>query len=201
MQSLASKRCFIVSPGFCVCIALSLLVLPFSWVFAWLSASIIHEICHYFALRLTDSDVCSISIGTLGARIEADIPSYGREVLCATAGPLGSLSLILLAKWCPKVAICGLVQAVYNLLPVFPLDGGRAVLCLVKRYIPNRLWVYTLLEKAALLMLGVLGIYCAVRLSMGIWPLIIPIILALKSYRIKTLQTQATTGTIVISEK
>ena len=188
MQSLASKRCFIVSPGFCVCIALSLLILPSSWVFAWLGASFIHEICHYFALKFIDTDICSIRIGTLGARIEADIPSYGREVLCAAAGPLGSLSLILLAKWYPRLAICGFVQAAYNLIPVFPLDGGRIILCLVKRYIPNRLWVYKLLENAALLMLGVLGIYCAVRLSMGVWMLFIPIILALKSYRTKNLQ-------------
>ncbi len=187
MQSLTNKRSFVISPGFCICIALSFLTLPFSWVFSWLTATFFHELCHYFAIRLTNSDLYSIRIDALGAKMETNIPTYGREIICATAGPIGSLSLILLAKWFPRIAICGFVQAAYNLLPVFPLDGGRAIMCLVKRYMPNRLWVFTLLERAVLLMIGVLGIYCTMRLPLGIWPLIIPIILALKSYKIKNL--------------
>ena len=53
--------------------------------------------------------------------------SGGREVVCILAGPLGGLSLLLLCRRFPRVAICGMLQSVYNVLPIYPLDGGRAL--------------------------------------------------------------------------
>ena len=45
------------------------------------------------------------------------------ECLCALAGPLGSLILAFLPF--STLALCGLVQGLFNLLPIMPLDGGR----------------------------------------------------------------------------
>ena len=57
--------------------------------------------------------------------------SPGRELICILAGPAASLLLLCLARIFPRVAICGLIQGCYNLLPIAPLDGGRALHCLL----------------------------------------------------------------------
>lgn len=54
-----------------------------------------------------------------------------KEALCALAGPVGSFSVVLLAEYFPEAALFGLVQGLYNLLPVYPLDGGRILRCLL----------------------------------------------------------------------
>ena len=49
----------------------------------------------------------------------------GQELLCAAAGPAGSLLLLLIAELFPLLAFCGLIQGLFNLLPIYPMDGGR----------------------------------------------------------------------------
>ena len=54
----------------------------------------------------------------------------GAELVCVLAGPAASLLLLLLVRPFPRLALCGFVQGVYNLLPLGRLDGARAVACL-----------------------------------------------------------------------
>ena len=63
-----------------------------------------------------------------------DLPemSRGAELLSALAGPAGGFMLFALHPVLPRLATAGLVQSVYNLLPVYPLDGGRIFRCILE---------------------------------------------------------------------
>ena len=106
-------------------------MLPLRWVVAAILAAAVHEVSHLLALHLLGIPVFGITIGGRGAVLETDSLSEGEELLCALAGPLGSFLLLLFAVWIPRVAICGLCQGLYNLIPLGNLDGGRVLRALV----------------------------------------------------------------------
>ena len=97
-----------------------------------LLAAVLHELGHLLVLRMVGAKIKGISIGILGAVMEADTHclSYGQELAAVLAGPLMNL---LTAFICGTVGadpvfvgasavLCG-----FNLLPMRPLDGGRAL--------------------------------------------------------------------------
>ena len=177
-----------IKPEFCIILALTLLILPVKWIFAWILASAFHELCHYIALKLSGCKVLRVQINLNGVIIETDLLSCTAEILCALAGPLGGLSLLLIAKWLPRVAICGCFQSLYNLIPIFPLDGGRAVACVLKRIFPgtqgehiNAIW-----DRCILLAFVFGGVYAAVFLKLGVIPLLFAAILVLRNKIVKT---------------
>jgi len=104
------------------------------WVFAWITAAAIHEIFHYTALRLCRCRINRIQIGANGAQMDTNPMPYGKEAICAIAGPLAGFILLFAARWFPKIAICGFVQSTYNLFPIFPMDGGRVVRSLMRKW-------------------------------------------------------------------
>ena len=62
-----------------------------------------------------------------GARMDAAPLPLKADLCCVLAGPTASLLLGLLLPVAPRLALCGIVQGVYNLLPLGTLDGARAV--------------------------------------------------------------------------
>jgi stage IV sporulation protein FB len=111
--------------NFCFILAFMLLLLPFPWVLSVIFATVVHELCHALTILAFDGNIYALRLGAGGIRMETDPFPPGREIIVAMAGPLGSALLILLARWMPRIAVCGAVHCIYNLLPLFPMDGGR----------------------------------------------------------------------------
>ncbi len=113
--------------GFWLVLGLMVLLFPLRFLLGILTAALVHELGHILALRLLGGRVQGIRLHSCGARIEAAPMEPGRAAICALAGPAAGAVCILAWRWFPELALAALVQTVFNLIPVYPLDGGRAV--------------------------------------------------------------------------
>lgn len=118
--------------------ACGVLLVPLRWLAACYLAAIFHECCHIAALKLLKQRVRRITIGLTGALIQTGPLEPWEELLCALAGPAGSLLLLWLSTLYPELAACGLVQGAWNMLPFYPLDGGRALLSFLRWQVPGK---------------------------------------------------------------
>jgi len=100
-----------------------------------------HELSHALVARRSGMKVAGITLWMFGgvSRLEGDPKSAGAEALIAGVGPLTSFALALIAlalalattanavvsdllSW---LAFVNLALGLFNLVPAFPLDGGR----------------------------------------------------------------------------
>jgi Zn-dependent protease len=123
---------------------------PELWILALIAALLsvfslyAHELAHALVARAFGIPVRTISLFLLGgmAHITRESPTPRAEFLIAVSGPVCSLVLGvlgLLVNWgfsdlAPPVAVLGLWMAtmniplgIFNLVPAFPLDGGRVL--------------------------------------------------------------------------
>ena len=124
-----------IDPLFFLFAALMLLTLPLHWLLAAVFAAVFHEGCHWLMLKALGGDMRKIHIAIGGALIESELYGSPLEWMAILAGPVGSISLVFLFQLWPEASLCGLVHGIFNLIPVYPLDGGRLL-----RYFLLRLW-------------------------------------------------------------
>ena len=122
--------------------------------FAFFGSILFHEGAHAVVCRITDIQVRSITLFALGGFTSAHIEEKGprEEFLVAVVGPLSSLFLAVALR---AVALTGafgtaitdslnnlaylnLILGLFNLLPGFPLDGGRVLRSIVWGVSKNR---------------------------------------------------------------
>ena len=154
---------------------LLLFLVPLPWLFAWLVAVAIHEFFHYAAVRLCGGSVNSLSVGIGGANMSCSNLTEGKSLCAILAGPIFGLLPSFLGSWFPRLAVCCWVLTVYNLLPLLPLDGGRALQILLK---DNK--CFYIIQRIALVLLAGISVYSAFVLRIGALPLAIVVGLWLK---------------------
>ena len=133
-------------------------------------AALAHELGHTAAVMLCGGKIHSISLGSGGARIEAGALSRERAVFCALAGPLGSFSILILSESFPEAACCGLVQGLYNFLPIYPLDGGRILRFLLPEPVCRAIEVFFLIVGTGLsLWVGVVYLDLGYISAISLW--------------------------------
>jgi len=90
-----------------------------------------HELSHILALYLLGQRITGLSLNAEGLCIHyrGDCSPAG-HILAALAGPLGGAAYALVGltdvEWLRQSAALSLLLTAFNLLPLHPLDGGRA---------------------------------------------------------------------------
>lgn len=172
-----------VEPWGFVLAALLILTVPLPWLCSAALAALIHECFHILAILLCGYRVLGIRLRLGGAEIDTDLDGGVPELLCAIAGPAGSLLLLTLCHRFPILSLCGAAQGLFNLLPVYPLDGGRAMLCLIRLFFPEKAdvlgkWIF----RAVFAFLSAVCIYGTICLSLGFFPIILLLILLINAF-------------------
>lgn len=121
-----------VTGGFALLAAWFLLANGWRPLLTVLGAAAVHETGHWLLLRLLGARVLSLRLSALGAVLETDSGrlSYGGELAAVLAGPaanlLAALALTGDERFLTAVG-ANVVLCAFNLLPIRPLDGGRAL--------------------------------------------------------------------------
>ncbi len=117
-----------LKPGFVALCSLACFLLPPEIFWPCVLLGSIHELGHLAALTACTVTVEGVRLGALGAVIETGPMGPWAELLCAMAGPAVNLFAFwaLRRPW-PRAALISLLIGACNLLPLYPLDGGRAL--------------------------------------------------------------------------
>ena len=93
-----------------------------------LCAMVVHELAHVVMMLACGGQVRRLTLRFADLQIAASGLGYRQELLAALAGPL--VNLICGAAFCMQrhyFAAYSLMLGIDNLLPVWPLDGGRMI--------------------------------------------------------------------------
>lgn len=176
----------------------------------FLFSIVFHEMSHSLVARHYGMPIRGITLFLFGgvAEMEQEPPSAKSEFLMAAAGPAASFVLgavffaLFLAAGALKLPVAlggtfwylgfiNAVLAVFNLIPAFPLDGGRMLRAALWHWRKNLVWATRIATRAGdlfgilLIVLGVVGVVTGNFVG-GMWRFLIGMFLrgaAAASYR------------------
>lgn len=170
---------FSVKANTYIYLTILLFVIPLRWIVSWLVAVAFHEFCHWLAVRLCRGSVYCLEIGLGGATMQCSNMTNGYRLFSILCGPIGGLLLVGIGRWFPRVALCSFFLSLYNLMPLLPLDGGRALCILLK----ESKWFFAF-QKTFVAVLLSIAIFCTFYLKLGLLPMAAVAILYLRSRKI-----------------
>lgn len=140
------------------------------WPF--LAAMTVHELAHAAVLLLLGGQIESVRLSFAQVELRTGLLSDRTELWSTAAGPgINLLCGWLFRRWMPAFAAVSLLLALFNLLPVWPLDGGRLLRTLLRmRW--GAAGVNASQTLGLLFGLGLLGgaVFAARRWDAGVWP-------------------------------
>lgn len=140
------------------------------WPF--LAAMTVHELAHAAVLLLLGGRIESVRLSFAQVELRTGLLSDRTELWSTAAGPgINLLCGWLFRRWMPAFAAVSLLLALFNLLPVWPLDGGRLLRTLLRmRW--GAAGVNASQTLGLLFGLGLLAgaVFAARRWDAGVWP-------------------------------
>ena len=140
------------------------------WPF--LAAMTVHELAHAAVILLFGGKIESVRLSFAQVELRTGLLSDRMELWSTAAGPgINLLCGWLFRRWMPAFAAVSLLLALFNLLPVWPLDGGRLLRTLLRmRW--GAAGVDASQTLGLLFGLGLLAgaVFAARRWDAGIWP-------------------------------
>ena len=140
------------------------------WPF--LAAMTVHELAHAAVLLLLGGRIESVRLSFAQVELWTGLLSDRTELWSTAAGPgINLLCGWLFRRWMPAFAAVSLLLALFNLLPVWPLDGGRLLRTLLRMR-----WGAACVDASQtlglLFGLGLLAgaVFAARRWDAGVWP-------------------------------
>ena len=186
MVQIFQNRGVVFRTGFFIIVSLALLVTPVHWVLGWIAAVFFHEFFHYVALQICKVPVLGITVGAFGADIQTGAMTIWQEIIAALAGPLGSFLLLFFVRAFPYVSLCALGHLLFNLVPIYPMDGGRVVtgLCVALFGEERGFRCSKIISLSFLLLLICLSLWISFRYHLGIIPILAAVLIILRALKI-----------------
>lgn len=115
-----------ISPAFIAFLCAYYYFDPAKTFVPFLFSATAHEAGHLLALAILRVRVHKLRLTCSGAVLVTEPMRYSREIVAAAAGPaVNAALLVIFARSDPMIAFVNLLLLAYNLLPFYPLDGGR----------------------------------------------------------------------------
>ena len=172
---------FRVTPGGALLLGMLVFLLNGDELAALGAAVAVHEAGHLLALCSSGARLKTFSLQATGPVLHCTaLPSGAAAVFAALSGPAAGLAFWKLAvfRW-TLAAETSLVLSLVNLLPVLPMDGGRALLALVGS-LPFGDTLMRVLRLSMIAALAAIGAVCVARgygaapLLLAVWLLAAP---------------------------
>ena len=134
---MAEGRWVRITPGFLLTMAVMFWRVEGVGLWGWgVLACVVHELGHLLVGAALGGRPRWLSLSAVGLELNMEYPaglSYGRELAVALAGPAVNLVTGGICAQFGNYLLAGVSfgLGLFNLMPVLPLDGGRALWCVL----------------------------------------------------------------------